>query len=88
MCHECEKLHHLADACLVFITGLIPLGAVTIFVQRQVNETILGVELQAIAREARFLAAETASHPGTFGEHTDVFRGEDEQAFLLTQNGI
>ena len=70
------------------LLALIPLGAVIFFIQRQVNETILDVELQAVAREARLLAAESASHPGTFEEHTDVYRSDAEQAFLLSQDGF
>ncbi len=69
------------------LLALIPLGAVTIFVQRQVNETILDVELQTVAREARLLAAESASHPGAFDEHTQVYRVGEESAFLLSQDG-
>ena len=42
------------------LLALIPLGAVVIFVQRQVNQTVLNVELQAVIREARMHAAESA----------------------------
>jgi hypothetical protein len=55
------------------LLALIPLGAVTIFVQRQVNQTVLDVELQAAVREARLHAAESAHHPDAFEEHTQIY---------------
>jgi methyl-accepting chemotaxis protein len=69
------------------LLALIPLGAVTIFVQRQVNQTVLNVELQAAVREARLLAAESAIHPDAFEEHTQVYEGGEEIAFILGPDG-
>ncbi|HSG45440.1 MAG TPA: histidine kinase dimerization/phospho-acceptor domain-containing protein, partial [Anaerolineales bacterium] len=65
------------------LMALIPLGAVTIFVQRQVNQTVLDVELQAAVREARLHAAESAHHPDAFEEHTQIYQGTEEVAFIL-----
>lgn len=65
------------------LLALIPLGAVTIFVQRQVNQTVLDVELQAVVREARLHASESAHHPGAFEEHTQIYKGTKEVAFIL-----
>ena len=45
------------------LLALIPLGTVVIFVQRQVNKTVLDVELQAAVKQARLLAMETVNHP-------------------------
>ncbi|MCC6191866.1 MAG: HAMP domain-containing protein [Anaerolineales bacterium] len=69
------------------LLALIPLGAVMIFVQRQVNQTVLDVELQAVVREARLHAAESAHHPDAFEEHTQIFQGTDEDAFILRTDG-
>jgi signal transduction histidine kinase len=65
------------------LLALIPLGAVTIFVQRQVNQTVLDVELQAAAKEARLHAAESAYHPDAFEQHTQIYMGTDDVAFIL-----
>ena len=56
------------------LLALIPLGAVVIFVQRQVNQTVLDVELQAAVREARLHAAESAYHPDAFEQHTQIYQ--------------
>jgi len=69
------------------LLALIPLGAVVIFVQRQVNQTVLDVELQAILKEARLHAAESAYHPDAFAQHTQIYAGTDEQAFILGSDG-
>ncbi len=69
------------------LLALIPLGAVMIFVQRQVNQTVLGVELQAAVREARLLALESAFHPDAFEQHTPIYEGNEEQAFILSADG-
>jgi signal transduction histidine kinase len=69
------------------LLALIPLGAVTIFVQRQVNQTVLDVELQAIIKEARLHAAESAYHPDAFEQHTQIYEGTDEVAFILGTDG-
>jgi signal transduction histidine kinase len=69
------------------LLALIPLGAVMIFVQRQVNQTIINVELQAAVKEARLLAAESGYHPEGFAEHTSVYEGSDEIAFILNSDG-
>ncbi|MEJ2512934.1 MAG: HAMP domain-containing protein [Anaerolineales bacterium] len=65
------------------LLALIPLGAVTIFVQRQINQTVLDVELQAAVREARLHAAESAYHPDAFEQHTQIYMGTDDVAFIL-----
>ena len=70
------------------LLALIPLGAVTIFVQRQVNRTVLDVELQAAVREARLHAAESAYHPDAFEQHTQIYNGTKEVAFILGTDGI
>jgi signal transduction histidine kinase len=70
------------------LLALIPLGAVMIFVQRQVNQTVLEVELQAAVREARLHAAESAYHPEAFEQHTQIYDGSDEQAFILGTDGM
>ena len=70
------------------LLALIPLGAVTIFVQRQVNQTVLDVELQAAVREARLHAAESAYHPDAFEQHTQIYEGTDDVAFILGTDGI
>ena len=69
------------------LLALIPLGAVTIFVQRQVNQTILDVELQAAVREARLHALESAYHPDAFEQHTQIYKGTKEIAFILETDG-
>jgi len=69
------------------LLALIPLGAVVIFVQRQVNQTVLNVELQAAVREARLHAAESAYHPDAFEQHTQIYQGTDEIAFILGTDG-
>src|SRR3990172_11518585 len=69
------------------LLALIPLGTVMIFVQRQVNQTVLDVELQGLVREARLHAAESAHHPDTFEEHTQIYQDTDEVAFILGANG-
>jgi signal transduction histidine kinase len=65
------------------LLALVPLGTVIIFVQRQVNQTILDIELQATSKEARFLAAETVNHPDVLGELTQFYAGSEEIAFIL-----
>jgi hypothetical protein len=70
-----------------FLLALIPLGAVTIFVQRQVNQTVLDVELQSVLREARLHAAESAHHPDAFEQHTEIYDGTEESAFILSSDG-
>ena len=69
------------------LLALIPLGAVTIFVQRQVNQTVIDVELQAADREARLHAAESAYHPDAFEQHTQIYKGTDEIAFIIGTDG-
>jgi len=69
------------------LLALIPLGAVTIFVQRQVNQTVLNVELQAAQEKARLLALENINHPDTLEELTQVFGGDEEIAFILDADG-
>ncbi len=69
------------------LLALIPLGTVMIFVQRQVNQTVLNVELQAALKEARLLAAESANHPDAFGEHAQVYESGEEIAFILGTDG-
>jgi signal transduction histidine kinase/HAMP domain-containing protein len=69
------------------LLALIPLGAVMIFVQRQVNQTVLNVELQAAVREARLHAAESAYHPDAFEQHTQIYKGTEEIAFILGTDG-
>ena len=69
------------------LLALIPLGAVTIFVQRQVNQTVLDVELKAAVREALLHASESAYHPDAFEQHTQVFKGTTEVAFILGTDG-
>ena len=69
------------------LLALIPLGAVVIFVQRQVNQTVLEVELQAAVREARLHAAESAYHPNAFEQHTQIYEGTNEVAFILGADG-
>src|SRR4030067_31734 len=69
------------------LLALIPLGAVMIFVQRQVNQTVLDVELQGLVREARLHAAESAHHPDAFEEHTQIYEGTKDVAFILGTDG-
>jgi signal transduction histidine kinase/HAMP domain-containing protein len=69
------------------LLALIPLGTVMIFVQRQVNQTILEVELQAAVREARLHAAESAYRPDAFEQHTQIYEGTKEDAFILGTDG-
>src|SRR5512134_1746920 len=69
------------------LLALIPLGAVVIFVQRQVNQTVLNVELQAAVREARLHASESAYHPDAFEQHTQIYKGTKEIAFILGMDG-
>ena len=69
------------------LLALIPLGAVVIFVQRQVNQTVLDVESQAAVREARLHAAESAYHPNAFEQHTQIYEGSNEVAFILGADG-
>ncbi len=69
------------------LLALIPLGAVTIFVQRQVNQTVLDVELQAAVKEARLHAAESAYHPDAFEQHTQIYKGTEDNAFILGADG-
>jgi signal transduction histidine kinase/HAMP domain-containing protein len=69
------------------LLALIPLGAVMIFVQRQVNQTVLDVELQAAGKEARLHASESAYHPDAFEEHTQIYEGGEEHAFILGTDG-
>jgi len=69
------------------LLALIPLGTVVIFVQRQVNQTVLDVELKAAVKEARLHAAESAYHPDAFEQHTQIYEGTDEIAFILGKDG-
>ena len=69
------------------LLALIPLGAVAIFVQRQVNQTVLDVELKAAVREAQLHAAESAYHPDAFEQHTQIFNGTDDIAFIIGTDG-
>ena len=69
------------------LLALIPLGAVVIFVQRQVNQTVLDVELGAAVKEARLHAAESAYHPDAFEQHTQIYEGTEEIAFILGRDG-
>src|SRR3972149_1122674 len=69
------------------LLAFIPLGAVMTFVQRQVSQTVLDVELQAVIREARLHAAESAYHPDAFEEHTQIYEGTKEAAFILGTDG-
>jgi len=69
------------------LLALIPLGAVTIFVQRQVNQTVLDVELQAAVKEARLHAAESAYHPDAFEQHTQIYKGNEDNVFILGADG-
>src|SRR3990172_1993273 len=69
------------------LLALIPLGAVVIFVQRQVNQTVVNVELQSAVREARLHAAESAYHPNAFEQHTQIYEGTKEVAFILGTDG-
>jgi signal transduction histidine kinase/HAMP domain-containing protein len=69
------------------LLALIPLGAVMIFVQRQVNQTVLDIELQAAGKQARLLAMETINHPDALQELTQVFSGAGEIAFILGTDG-
>ena len=69
------------------LLALIPLGTVVIFVQRQVNQTVLDVELQAALKEARLHAAESAYHPEAFEQHTQIYDGTEEVAFILGTDG-
>src|SRR3972149_76984 len=69
------------------LLALIPLGTVVIFVQRQGDQTVLDVELQAAVREARLHAAESAYHPDAFEEHTQIYNGTKEAAFILGTDG-
>jgi len=69
------------------LLALIPLGTVVIFVQRQVNQTVLDVELQAAVKEARLHAAESAYHPEAFEQHTQIYEGTEEIAFILGTDG-
>jgi signal transduction histidine kinase len=69
------------------LLALIPLGTVVIFVQRQVNQTVLDIELQAALKEARLHAAESAYHPEAFEQHTQIYEGTKEVAFILGTDG-
>ncbi len=69
------------------LLALIPLGTVVIFVQRQVNQTVVEVELQATLKEARLHAAESAYHPDAFEQHTQIYEGTEEVAFILGMDG-
>ncbi len=69
------------------LLALIPLGAVTIFVQRQVNQTVVDVELQAAIQEARLHAAESAYHPDAFKQHTQIYDGSNINVFILAPDG-
>jgi signal transduction histidine kinase/HAMP domain-containing protein len=69
------------------LLALIPLGTVVVFVQRQVNQTIVDVELQAVLKEARLHAAESAYHPDAFEQHTQIYEGTEEVAFILGTDG-
>jgi signal transduction histidine kinase/HAMP domain-containing protein len=69
------------------LLAMIPLGIVIIFVQRQVNQTILDVELQAVVKEARLHASESAYHPDNFEEHSQFYAGTEEAAFILGMDG-
>jgi signal transduction histidine kinase/HAMP domain-containing protein len=69
------------------LLALVPLGTVIIFVQRQVNQTILDVELDAASKEARLLAAETINHPDALEELARLYGGAGELAFILDSDG-
>jgi signal transduction histidine kinase/HAMP domain-containing protein len=69
------------------LLALIPLGAVMIFVQRQVNQTILDVELQTAVQEARLHAAESAYHPDAFEQHTQIYDGREVWVFIMGADG-
>ena len=69
------------------LLALIPLGTVVIFVQRQVNQAVLDVELQAAVQEARLHAAESAFHPDAFEQHTQIYDGTAEIAFIVGTDG-
>jgi sensor histidine kinase regulating citrate/malate metabolism len=69
------------------LLALIPLGTVAIFVQRQVNQTVLNVELHAALKQARLLAVEAVNHPDKLEELTQVFGGSEEIAFILGTDG-
>jgi len=69
------------------LLALIPLGTVVIFVQRQVNQAVLNVELGAALKEARLHAAESAYHPDAFEQHTQIFKGTNDSAFILGRDG-
>ena len=69
------------------LLALIPLGAVTIFVQHQVNQTVMDVELQSAVMEAQLHAAESAYHPDAFEQHTQIYAGTGVQAFIIGANG-
>ena len=69
------------------LLALIPLGAVTIFVQRQVNQTVLDVELQAAVRDASLHASESVYHPDAFEQHTQIYKDTNEVAFILGTDG-
>jgi signal transduction histidine kinase/HAMP domain-containing protein len=68
------------------LLALIPLAAVMIFVQRQVNQTVMNVELQAALQEARLHATESSYHPGAFAEHTGMYAGSQQWAFILGED--
>lgn len=65
------------------LLALVPLGAVIIFVQRQVNQTILDIELHTVSKDARFLAAEVTNHPDSLGELTQFYGVNEEVAFIM-----
>jgi hypothetical protein len=69
------------------LLALIPLGAVMIFVQRQVNQTVLDVELRSALKEARLLAVEATHHPDALEELTQTFGGGKEIAIILGTDG-
>ena len=69
------------------LLALIPLGTVMIFVQRQVNQAVLDIEFQVVAKEARLLAADSVNHPGALLDLIQVYGDGEEKAFILGKEG-
>jgi signal transduction histidine kinase len=69
------------------LLALIPLGTVMVFVQRQVNQTVLDAELQAAGREARLCAADSVHHSDALDELARVFGAGEQTAFILGADG-
>jgi signal transduction histidine kinase len=70
------------------LLALIPLSVVMIFVQRQVNQTILNVELQTTLGKAGLLAAEIENNPGAVEQLAEVYGKGEEIAFIMNADGI